>query len=118
MKKDQDKKTGGKIPPKTMIENVLKTVYDPEFPIIDIFTLWLIYDIKVKGHGPAKLGEEKKVEILMTFTTPNCPMADILQEMIKNAISEKGYSTNISITFDPMRNMDMIKDPDLKRMFE
>ena len=104
------KKTENK---KTIIENALKMVYDPEFPIIDIFTLWLIYDIKVYE-------KEKKVDILMTFTTPNCPMADILQEMIKNAITEKceGYTTKISITFDPMRNMDMIKDPDLKRMFE
>ena len=101
-----------------MIENTLKTVYDPEFPIIDIFTLGLIYDVQVDENN-------KKVKILMTFTTPNCPMAEMLQEMIKNAISDlgpaklgKGYTTEISITFDPMRNMDMIKDPDLKRMFE
>ena len=98
---------------KKLIENTLKTVYDPEFPIIDIFTLWLIYDINVNE-------KEKKVGILMTFTTPSCPMADLLQEMIKNAISERcqWYTTEISITFDPMRSMDMIKDPDLKRMFE
>jgi len=105
MKKTLDKRE--------IVENALKTVYDPEFPIIDIFTLWLIYDIKIHE-------KEKKVDVLMTFTTPNCPMADILQEMIKNVISEKcgWYATEISITFDPMRNMDMIKDPDLKRMFE
>lgn len=98
---------------KTIIENALKTVYDPEFPIIDIFTLWLIYDIKVHE-------KEKKINILMTFTTPACPMAEILQEMVKNAISERceWYTTEISITFEPMRSMDMIKDPDLKRMFE
>lgn len=112
MKKILSKK---KILNKETIEAVLKTVYDPEFPIIDIFTLWLIYDIKIQE-------KEKEVEILMTFTTPNCPMADTLQEMVKNAINDicpdKGYTTKISITFDPMRNMDMIKDPDLKRMFE
>jgi len=105
---------------KTIIENALKTVYDPEFPIIDIFTLWLIYEVKVQDHGPAKLGKEKKINILMTFTTAACPMAEMLQEMVKNAINERceGYTVEISITFDPMRNMDMIKDPDLKRMFE
>jgi len=56
----------------------------------------------------------------MTFTTAACPMAEMLQEMVKNAINERceGYTVEISITFDPMRNMDMIKDPDLKRMFE
>jgi len=95
------------------VESALKTVYDPEFPIVDIFTLWLIYDINIQD-------KEKKIEILMTFTTPNCPMADLLQELIKNAINDKckWYTTEISITFDPMRSMDMIKDPDLKRMFE
>jgi metal-sulfur cluster biosynthetic enzyme len=61
-----------------LIENIiekLKTVYDPEFPLIDIFTLGLIYDIQIK---------EKNVEILMTFTTPYCPMEEMLKEMIKN----------------------------------
>ncbi|PJA48068.1 MAG: hypothetical protein CO170_03860 [candidate division SR1 bacterium CG_4_9_14_3_um_filter_40_9] len=98
---------------KKIVEKALKTVYDPEFPIIDIFTLGLIYDIKVQE-------KEKKINILMTFTTPACPMAEMLQEMVKNAINEKceGYTVVISITFDPMRNIDMIKDPDLKRMFE
>lgn len=105
MQKKQDKKT--------IIENALKTVYDPEFPIIDIFTLWLIYEVKINE-------KTKKISIKMTFTTPNCPMADILQEMVTNAVNEKcpWYATEISITFDPMRNLDMIKDPDLKRMFE
>lgn len=93
------------------IEDILKTVYDPDFPIIDIFTLWLIYDIQTN---------KKIIEILMTFTTPNCPQAETLQEMIKNGIKEKytDYETVITVTFDPMWNMDMIKDPDLKRMFE
>lgn len=97
------------------IENILKTIYDPEFPIIDIFTLWLIYDIHIKDDTT-----KKTIEILMTFTTPNCPMAEILQDMIKNGIQEKypDYETILTITFDPMRNMDMVKDPDLKRMFE
>ncbi|MFA5747809.1 MAG: hypothetical protein WC872_01715 [Candidatus Absconditabacterales bacterium] len=58
--------------------------------------------------------------MLITFTTPACPMAEMLQEMIKNAINEilPKYGVNITITFDPMRTQEMIKDPDLKRMFE
>lgn len=115
MKKTEDKKNEDK---KSIIENALKTVYDPEFPIVDIFTLWLIYDIQVDET-------EKKVKILMTFTTAACPMAEMLQEMVKNAVSdispdklEAWYTAEITVTFDPMRNMDMIKDPDLKRMFE
>lgn len=94
------------------IEEKLKTVYDPEFPMVDIYTLWLIYKITVSP-------KEEKVNILMTFTTPFCPMADMLQEMVKNAILEvlPKTSVEIEITFEPTRNQTMIKDTDLQRMF-
>jgi len=94
-----------------LIEDRLKTVYDPEFPLIDIFTLGLIYDIQIK---------DKNIEILMTFTTPYCPMEDMLKEMVKNAINEilPDYEVILTITFDPMWTIEKIKDPDLKRMFE
>ncbi|MBU1758937.1 DUF59 domain-containing protein [Patescibacteria group bacterium] len=64
--------------------------------------------------------KEKIIKILMTFTTPACPMAEMIKEMIKNAIIDKykAYAVEILVSFDPMRNMDMIKDKDLKRMFE
>jgi metal-sulfur cluster biosynthetic enzyme len=93
------------------IEDKLKTVYDPEFPLIDIFTLGLIYDIQLK---------EKDINIFMTFTTPYCPMADMLKEMIVNAINEilPNHKVILEVTFDPMRTIEKIKDPDLKRMFE
>jgi len=47
------------------IQEKLKTVYDPEFPLIDIYTLGLIYDIQIN---------DKAIKIIMTFTTPYCPM--------------------------------------------
>ncbi len=55
----------------------------------------------------------------MTFTTPTCPMADLLIEMVKNAVLEivPDWQVEIEISFEPMRNPDMIRDPDLKRMF-
>lgn len=95
------------------IEAKLKTVYDPEFPMIDLFTLWLIYDIQIDEKA-------KSVTIIMTFTTPACPMAELIQDMVKKAIKEvvPDYDVDIMITFDPMRTYDMIKDEDLKRMFE
>ncbi len=98
---------------KTDVIEWLKTVYDPEFPMVDIYTLWLIYNVNVDN-------EKESVYILMTFTTPACPMADMLEEMIKNAILEKvpHYEVDLEITFDPMRKFEMIKDEDLKRMFE
>jgi len=95
------------------IEERLKTVYDPEFPMVDIYTLWLIYQVDF-------FPEDNRVHILMTFTTPFCPMADMLKEMIKNAILEvvpDASEVSIEVTFDPARAPSMIKDEDLQRMF-
>ena len=47
----------------------LKTIFDPEIPV-DIYELGLIYDIKINENAEA--------EILMTLTTPNCPVAEII----------------------------------------
>jgi metal-sulfur cluster biosynthetic enzyme len=73
----------------------------------------LIYSIKVSE-------KEKKINILMTFTTPFCPMADMIQEMIKNAVKEvvPTFEITTTVTFSPAWNYDMIKDKDLKKMFE
>ena len=90
----------------------LKTVYDPEFPLVDMYTLGLIYDIK--------LNENKKVcDLIMTFTTPTCPMADIIMELVKNAVLDiiSDWEVNIIVSFDPMWEPSMIKDPDLQKMF-
>ena len=96
-----------------LLEQKLQTVYDPEFPMVDIFTLGLIYDITIQE-------EEKIINILMTFTTAACPMAEMLQEMVRNAVIEvaPAYQIALEVTFDPMRTIEMIKDEDLKRMFE
>ncbi len=96
-----------------IIENRLKMVYDPEFPVVDIYTLGLIYNIDVNEA-------EKKINILMTFTTPFCPMADILKEMIINWIGEviPDFEVILEVTFEPLWTIEKIKDPDLKRMFE
>ncbi len=56
----------------------------------------------------------------MTYTTPSCPEGELIQEMIKNSISNKlpTYTVNIQVTFDPQWSLNMIRDQDLKRMFE
>ena len=88
----------------------LKTVYDPEFPMVDLYTLGLIYDVKLNDN---------KVNITMTYTTIACPLWDMLQQLVKNAILEKypTYEVNIEITFEPMRNPSMIKDNDIQKLF-
>lgn len=91
----------------------LETVYDPEFPVIDIWTLWLIYDITINN-------DENLIYILMTFTTPACPMGDMIKQMTKNAIYDvyPDREVALEITFDPLRSPSMIRDEDLQRMFE
>ncbi len=90
----------------------LKTVYDPEFPLVDMYTLGLIYGVS--------LNENKNIcDITMTFTTPTCPMADMIMELVKNAVLDviPDWEVNIIISFEPMRDPSMIKDPDLQTMF-
>jgi metal-sulfur cluster biosynthetic enzyme len=90
----------------------LKTVYDPEFPLVDMYTLGLIYDVKL-------IEENKVCDVTMTFTTPTCPMADMIMELVKNAVLNAipEREVNIIVSFDPMWSPDMIKDPDLQKMF-
>jgi metal-sulfur cluster biosynthetic enzyme len=97
----------------TQLQAQLETVYDPEFPVIDIWTLGLIYDITINE-------EENLIHLLMTFTTPACPMADMIEQMTKNAVTEvyPDREVALEITFDPLRSPAMIRDEDLQRMFE
>ena len=90
----------------------LKTVYDPEFPLVDMYTLGLIYDIQLDEI-------KKNCDITMTFTTPTCPMADMIMELVKNAVLDviSDWEVNINISFEPMWEPSMIKDQDLQKMF-
>src|ERR1700761_6966980 len=56
----------------------LKTVYDPEIPA-DIYELGLIYKVDIK--------EDRAVDVQMTLTTPNCPAAGELPQMVENAVA-------------------------------
>ena len=96
-----------------VIEAQLQTVYDPEFPLIDVWTLGLIYGIAVDD-------ETGTITITMTYTTPACPDGELMQQMIISSINERFpmHDVIIDLTFDPMRKIEMMKDDDLKRMFE
>ena len=54
----------------------IKKIYDPEIPV-NIYELGLIYDIKIK---------DKDVQVKMTLTTPNCPVAESLPKEVKDSI--------------------------------
>ena len=76
------------------IVRVIKTIFDPEIPV-DIYELGLIYDVFVN--------EDYEVKILMTLTTPNCPVAETLplevEEKIKSIDAVK--DAEVEITFTP-----------------
>ena len=59
------------------IVKVLKTIFDPEIPV-DIYELGLIYDVFVN--------EDHEVKILMTLTTPNCPVAETLPVEVEDKV--------------------------------
>ena len=85
------------------IVNVLKTIFDPEIPV-DIYELGLIYDVFVN--------EDYEVKILMTLTTPNCPVAETLplevEEKVKTIAGVK--NAVVEITFDPPWSQDIMSD--------
>ncbi|RIA10446.1 FeS assembly SUF system protein [Flavobacteriaceae bacterium MAR_2010_72] len=85
------------------IVRVLKTIYDPEIPV-DIYELGLIYDVLVN--------EDYDVKILMTLTTPNCPVAETLplevEEKVKSLNDVK--SAEVEITFDPPWSQDLMSE--------
>lgn len=79
---------------KDRIIEVLKTCYDPEIPV-DIYELGLIYDINVDPAG--------NVKILMTLTTPFCPVAEALPREVEDKVRgiEGVREVEVEITFDP-----------------
>ena len=85
------------------IVGVLKTIYDPEIPV-DIYELGLIYDVFVN--------EDYEVKILMTLTTPNCPVAETLplevEEKIKSIDAVK--DAEVEITFDPPWTQELMSE--------
>lgn len=85
------------------IIKVLKTIFDPEIPV-DIYELGLIYDIMIN--------EEFDVKIIMTLTTPNCPVAETLpvdvEEKVKTVAGVK--SAKVEITFEPPWSQELMSD--------
>ena len=72
----------------------LRTVFDPEVPV-NVYDLGLIYDVDVQDDG--------KVDITMTLTAPNCPVADDVVQEVKTAVgSVEGVTgVEVKLVFDP-----------------
>ncbi|MBV7440068.1 DUF59 domain-containing protein [Weeksellaceae bacterium TAE3-ERU29] len=82
---------------------VFKNIFDPEIPV-DIYELGLIYDAHVSTAGEAK--------ILMTLTTPNCPVAESLPAEVEEKIGgiEGIEKATVQITFDPPWSQDLMSE--------
>jgi len=85
------------------IVRVIKTIYDPEIPV-DIYELGLIYDVFVN--------EDMDVKVLMTLTTPNCPVAETLPLEVEEKVRsiDEVKSAHVEITFDPPWNQDLMSE--------
>ncbi|MGB5238147.1 MAG: iron-sulfur cluster assembly protein [Flavobacteriaceae bacterium] len=85
------------------IVRVLKTVYDPEIPV-DIYELGLIYDVFVN--------EDREVKILMTLTSPNCPVAETLPVEVEERVKSLDLVKNafVEITFDPPWSQELMSE--------
>ena len=87
----------------TEIATVLRNIYDPEIPV-NIFDLGLIYEINVDDH--------QNVEIVMTMTAPNCPMADEMLAEVNDKIKAiPGVNEmKVTLTFEPPWAKEMMSE--------
>ena len=80
----------------------IKKIYDPEIPV-NIYELGLIYDVFVKNND---------VNVKMTLTTPNCPVAESLPKEVKDSIMEiKGVNkVELDLVWDPPWDKSMMSE--------
>ncbi|MGO2357727.1 SUF system Fe-S cluster assembly protein [Mesonia sp.] len=85
------------------VVEVIKTIFDPEIPV-DIYELGLIYDVFVN--------EDYDVKVLMTLTTPNCPVAESLPQEVEERIKsiDKVNDVEVEITFDPPWTQELMSE--------
>ena len=88
---------------KEQVVSEIKKIYDPEIPV-NIYELGLIYKIEIK--------EAKKVNIDMTLTSPNCPVAESLPRMVKdNILKIEGVNdVNLNLVWDPPWTKDKMSE--------
>tara|TARA_B100000676_G_C18013997_1_gene808444 strand:- start:114 stop:431 length:318 start_codon:yes stop_codon:yes gene_type:complete len=84
-----------------IIENI-KKVFDPEIPV-NIYELGLIYDIKI---------DDGDVEVIMTLTSPFCPVAGSLPKEVAARVSEVDgvKNANVELVFEPPWTMDLMSN--------
>ncbi|MCO5249220.1 MAG: iron-sulfur cluster assembly protein [Chitinophagales bacterium] len=83
--------------------NVLKDIFDPEIPV-NIYDLGLVYDVTVDPGN--------HIHVLMTLTSPNCPVAESLPQEVKERLEEIEDATgaDVEVTFEPTWTMDNMSE--------
>lgn len=87
----------------TKVIEKIKTVFDPEIPV-NIYDLGLVYDVYITDNGD--------VQILMTLTSPSCPVAESLPEEVKHRVMEvqEVGQVEVEMTWDPPWNKELMSD--------
>ncbi|HCF93891.1 MAG: DUF59 domain-containing protein [Verrucomicrobiota bacterium] len=103
MKETQSSPVDHEVDLTAAVTEAVKTVYDPEIPV-NIYDLGLVYDIHATPEG--------EVTILMTLTSPACPVAGTLPgEVQERAESVPGvHAAHVELVWDPPWNMDMMSE--------
>ncbi len=93
----------GNVTLENSIIDIIKTIYDPEIPV-DVYELGLIYEVKINA--------DQSVDVEMTLTSPNCPVAESLPKEVEDAIMtvEGVKSAKVNIVFDPPWDQTMMSE--------
>jgi FeS assembly SUF system protein len=88
---------------KNSVIAAIQTVYDPEIPV-NIWEVGLIYEVNISEDGAA--------HIIMTLTSPNCPVAESLPAEVKDVVAavDGVTSAEVEITWDPPWHEDMLSE--------
>ncbi len=88
---------------KEAVVEVLKTIFDPEIPV-NIYELGLVYEVNVM--------EGNVVEIVMTLTSPNCPVAGTLPGEVEEKVKSVSGVTDgvVELVFEPAWNQEMMSE--------
>lgn len=86
-----------------LIIKKLDSIYDPEIPV-SIYELGLIYDVRIN--------KKNEVKIIMTLTSPSCPVAESLPEEVKQEVEKINgvTSAEVEITFEPPWEKSMMSE--------
>tara|TARA_Y100000816_G_C26063262_1_gene558552 strand:- start:605 stop:901 length:297 start_codon:yes stop_codon:yes gene_type:complete len=87
---------------KEKVVEVIKKIYDPEIPV-NIYELGLIYNISI---------DQKNVNVKMTLTTPNCPVAESLPKEVKDSIMElkEVEKVDLDLVWEPPWDKSMMSE--------